>query len=335
MYNPSTVSPKTRLRRKGFERAFRIISLMQSFSAYRRAAEKRCEVIPDIPYTADGRPAHRLDMFRPRKTGSLLPAVMYIHGGGFTICSKETHRGIALLYADHGYVAVNINYRLAPKNPYPAALEDAARAWQWMIENIADYGGDPERIVVAGESAGANLTLALAVSACFKRAEPFARIIFDTKTIPRAIMVLCGYLQVSQPFRLKRVSPPMNAYFRRMSYAVARDVSQAYLGRAYKASHPDRMLADPLLMLESKDPEVRPFPAVYAMSGTRDILLDDTRRLEQALKNRHIRHMVRYFSNEGHAFHLMGLSRQIPAFWQENLRFLETETASRIASRLN
>ncbi len=327
MKSPPAVSQKTRIRRKAFDRALRALSFMRSFSTYQRSAEKRCETISDIAYHTGGNPSHRLDLYRPRSIDSPLPVVLYIHGGGFTICSKQTHRGITLAYADRGYVAVNIDYRLAPRHPFPAALEDAGRAWKWVVENIENFGGDPNRIVIAGESAGGNLTLALAACACFRRPEPFAQAIFDAGVAPRAIMVICGYLQVSDPFRLKRLSPPMNPYFRQLSYSVARDVSRAYLGQAYKSPHPDSQLADPLLVLESNDPEIRPFPAVYAMSGTRDILLSDTRRLEQALKNRQIRHTVRYFPNEGHAFHLLGLSRQTLAFWRENLEFLETETA--------
>ena len=82
------------------------------------------------------------------------------------MCSKDTHHGIALAYADNGHVVFNLNYRLAPKYGYPAALEDIARAYQWVVKNADRYGGNPEKIIVGGESAGGNLTLALA-AACW------------------------------------------------------------------------------------------------------------------------------------------------------------------------
>ncbi|MEZ4566278.1 MAG: alpha/beta hydrolase [Desulfobacterales bacterium] len=62
----------------------------------------------------DGGYAHQLDIYRPLDMGLPRPVIMYIHGGGFTMCSKDTHQGIALAYADHGYVVFNINYRLPP-----------------------------------------------------------------------------------------------------------------------------------------------------------------------------------------------------------------------------
>ena len=66
-------------------------------------------------------------------------------------------------------------------------------------------------------------------------------------------------------------------------------------------------------------------PATYAMVGTHDILLDDTRRLEEALDQRRIRNVVRYYPNEGHAFHLRGTSPQAVDFWRDNLTFLHRE----------
>ena len=311
-----------KIRRHLFNQSFRIFAHAKSFSAYQRSAKRRCKIIKDIPYLPNGSPAQRLDIYRPLNCPLPRPVIMYIHGGGFTMCSKDTHQGVALAYANNGYVVFNINYRLAPKHRYPAAIEDVAHAWQWIVKNAERYGGDPERITIAGESAGGNLTLALAAACSFRLKEPVAKFIWDVGVVPNKIMVLCGMLQVSNPHRLKNVCPPINRLSQKLDVSIAKDVSRAYLGSEYKHFHPDRILADPLLIIESEEQPDRLFPHTYAMVGTHDILLDDTRRLEKALTQKAIQNTVSFFPDQGHAFHLLGFSSQAKVFWKENLTFL-------------
>jgi acetyl esterase len=92
------------------------------------------------------------------------PAILFIHGGGFVdfgvdFCDN-VQRGLA---ARTGYVVVGLSYRLAPEHPFPAALEDCQDVLRWMAES-RPAGLDPARIAVGGESAGGNLTVALALS---------------------------------------------------------------------------------------------------------------------------------------------------------------------------
>src|SRR5439155_19995964 len=93
--------------------------------------------------------------------------------------------------------------RLAPQHRFPAAIEDVCEAWRWLAANAASYGGDVERMMVAGESAGGNLATALTLSACYERPEPFARAVFEANAVPRAVMPACGILQVSNPERFR------------------------------------------------------------------------------------------------------------------------------------
>lgn len=320
-------SSATRFRHRIFSGAFVALSHAGSFSPALRAAARRSRIIASVPYAGDGKKAHQLDVFQPARRASARPVILYIHGGGFTMCSKDTHRGVGRIYAANGYVVFNMNYRLAPKYRYPAAIEDVALAYRWVIENAATYGGDPERIMVAGESAGGNLTLALAVAACFKRDEPAARMIWDTGVVPKAILPLCGMLQVSDPDHLVPACPPINPFSRKLDQQIARDVSRAYLGNRFKACDPVHRLADPLLIMESDAVPDRPFPFTYAMAGTHDILVSHTRRLKAALTQKSIRHTVRYFPNQGHAFHLLGVSPQAGIFWREHLAMLRQEIA--------
>ncbi len=323
MSNPNSSYKK--FRRRMFNQSIRFISLARSFSSFQREAKRRCERFTDIPYMKNGHPAHLMDIYRPITRNSKLPVLMYIHGGGFTVCSKDTHQGISLAYANNGYLVCNINYRLAPNHRFPSALEDIAHAYKWIISHAEEYGGDPDRIVIGGESAGANLTLALAVACCYERNELFAKMIWDTGVVPKAILVLCGLLQVSDPYRLHRVCPPINKISRTFDLSIARDVSRAYIGRNYKTPRPEIEMADPLCIIESQTLPARPFPTVYAMVGTHDILLNDTQRLEKALIKKSVKHNVNFFQKEGHAFHLMGFSKQAMVFWKQHLAFLRRE----------
>ena len=87
--------------------------------------------------------------------------VMYLHGGGYGLGSPRSHRHLAAqLAAEAGVTALNVGYRLAPENPFPAALDDALAHYGWLL----DQGFEPGRIVVAGDSAGAGLALSMALS---------------------------------------------------------------------------------------------------------------------------------------------------------------------------
>lgn len=83
--------------------------------------------------------------------------LLYLHGGGYFACSAETHRPITAWFAQRGFSVLAPNYRLAPENPFPAAVDDAAAAYRGLLA----AGHAPQRIVVAGDSAGGGLTLSL------------------------------------------------------------------------------------------------------------------------------------------------------------------------------
>src|SRR5580658_5607510 len=142
----------------------------------------------DLPYRPTADAAHTLDVYMPTRVPKPQPVVLYVHGGGFSMLSKETHRVMALSYARRGYLVFIINYRLGPKHLFPAPLEDAAEALLWIRENCAYFGGDPARVAIAGESAGGNLVTALGVAASIRRPEPFAARLFDANVKLRGIV---------------------------------------------------------------------------------------------------------------------------------------------------
>jgi len=279
------------------------------------------EVVRDLAYLDDGRPEHRLDVYRPAgqsgRSGPL-PTVLYVHGGGFRILSKDTHWLMGLAFARHRYLVFNINYRLAPRHPFPAAIADACAAYAWLAREGPALGADLSRLVLAGESAGANLVTALAVAACWPRPEPFARAVFESGVVPRAVLPACGILQVSDVERFarrKKLHPFVSDRLR--------EVRDAYL-HGFTPSRPEDLdLADPLVLLERGEPPVRPLPAFFAFVGTADPLLDDTRRLQVAVERLGGTCAARYFPGEPHAFHAFVFRDSARRAWREAYAFLD------------
>ncbi|HEX5271803.1 MAG TPA: alpha/beta hydrolase [Gemmataceae bacterium] len=110
----------------------------------------------------------KLDLARPKEGDGPFPAVLCIHGGGFRAGSRQGYDTLCLRLAQKGYVAVTVDYRLAPKYPFPAAIHDTKEAVRWLRANARKYRIDPERVGVTGGSAGGHLAEFLGVTADVK-----------------------------------------------------------------------------------------------------------------------------------------------------------------------
>ena len=100
-------------------------------------------------------PRHRLDIYSPQPDDTLRPVVVFLHGGGFVRGDKSERSQVGHFFARHGFVTVLANYRLAPECRWPAGAEDVAAVLAWVQQHIAEYGANPSRIFLIGESAGA------------------------------------------------------------------------------------------------------------------------------------------------------------------------------------
>lgn len=118
----------------------------------------------DILIQIDG-PAIAARLYHP-SPDALLPVVLFFHGGGWVHGTLDTHdRLVAILAVKAECAAISIDYRLAPEHPFPAAWEDARKAFRWIKENDDELGVDGSRIALAGDSSGGNLAAALAQTA--------------------------------------------------------------------------------------------------------------------------------------------------------------------------
>ncbi len=108
-----------------------------------------------VPYGPD--PRHRLDVYQPA-TGTApggAPVVLFFYGGNWTRGERADYRFVGEALAANGIIAVVADYRLSPQVPYDGLLADCALALQWTLSHAASLGGDPERVMVMGHSAGA------------------------------------------------------------------------------------------------------------------------------------------------------------------------------------
>src|SRR5262245_22558881 len=162
-------------------------------------ASEKVKVQRDLPYAADER--QRLDLYAPvGATG--LPVLIYVPGGGFVGGDKRMGDGfyanIGSYFAERGFVVLIMNYRLAPAHPWPAGGEDVGRAVTWAIEHASAHGGDPGRIALFGQSAGACHCLTWLFDPVLKGRKPVS-----------AVVLSSGFYRVAGD----QIPPNIRAYF--------------------------------------------------------------------------------------------------------------------------
>lgn len=137
-----------------------------------------------------------LRIYRPSSANKALPALLWIHGGGFIIGDNKMDDGICLRIAEEvGCVVVSVDYRLAPEHTFPAAPEDCYTALQWIAQSAGELGIDPQKIAVAGVSAGGCLAAAVTLMTRDRKGPPliFQLLIYpvldDRHTTPSSLVI--------------------------------------------------------------------------------------------------------------------------------------------------
>ena len=132
-----------------------LLSACSPTSAYNRLAllGGGVEVTRDLAFGQD--PRLKLDVYAPRGGQAAKPVLVFIHGGSWSSGDKSIYPFAGSAFAREGFVTVVPNYRLVPQVRYPGFLEDNAQAVRWARDNARRFGGDPDRLVVVGHSAGA------------------------------------------------------------------------------------------------------------------------------------------------------------------------------------
>jgi acetyl esterase len=227
-------------------------------------------------------PEQAVRIYVPEGSGPF-PVVVHYHGGGFMTGSldliDEPNRAIA---NEVGAVVVGVTYRKAPESSYPAAHDDALAALKWVTENIAEHGGDPSRVAVMGDSAGANLAASTAIQAR------------DAGGPALQAMVLLYPM----------VSPEADTASRREyaeGYIIDADAI-AYFGAHY-ATGPDEKL-DPRLSLD-RTPSLAGLPPTLVLTNEFDMMRDEGEAFARRLADEGVDATLRRFDGFTHIVYWM------------------------------
>jgi acetyl esterase len=199
----------------------------------------------------------RLRLYDPADVMPDGPAILYIHGGGWVICSLDTHDGVCRRLANAaGLRVLSLDYRLAPEHPFPAPVEDCVVASLWLSQHGAELGVDASRLALAGDSAGANLALASCI-ALRDRGHP----------LPRAAALIYGVYSADN-------DTPSHRAFGGGQYILSTPTMRWFWGQyvadPYQRNHP---LAAPL------HADLSGLPPLYVSAAELDPLRDDSDRL--------------------------------------------------------
>lgn len=240
------------------------------------------EALRDLSYGPHGR-WNLLDLYLPREAERPLPVIVSVHGGGWVYGTKETYRYYCSDLARRGFAVVNFSYRLAPKNKFPAAMEDTNEAFRWLTENAGQYGLDASRVFAVGDSAGAQM---LGAYACILTDPDYAaRYPFRAPEglKLRAVALNCGVYQVSLSGK------------RDATAALMRDVLPG-------GGTPEEL--DTVSVLRHVTPG---FPPAFVMTCSGDFLAEQAPPLVERLKELSVETEYRYYGDEqkvlGHVFH--------------------------------
>jgi acetyl esterase len=219
-------------------------------------------------------------LYVPRNAGASSPGVLYLHGGGFVFGSPDTHDRLTRELAEGiGARVLSLHYRLAPEHPYPAGLDDCVDAARWLHAHARELGIDPRRLVIGGDSAGANLSAATIL----RLRDEQAAVAF------RGALLLYGRFSGDE-------TASMTAWGDR-DLVLSRLVMD-WFERHYAGESPDR--ADPYYAPLAGD--LRGFPPSILVVGTLDPLLDDSRLFTAALEKAGVPVALHVYEEGLHAF---------------------------------
>jgi acetyl esterase/lipase len=217
-------------------------------------------------------------LYRPHGEGPL-PVVVYFHGGGWVIADRKVYDGGARgLAKEAGAIVISVDYRQAPEHKFPAAWDDALAAYAWALAHAQDYGGDPTRVALAGESAGGNLALATAIAARDVGVD-----------LPYHVLAVYPVTQTS----LNTECHIKNALAKPLNRAML----QWFVDKLIRAA---RDLRDPRLQLI--DADLAGLPPVTIINASIDPLRGDGAKMETALKRAGVPVQRRDYEGVTHEF---------------------------------
>lgn len=222
-------------------------------------------------------------VYRPAgATGADLPVVVYFHGGGWVISDLDVYDATPRSMARNlNAIVVSVEYRKGPEHRFPAAHDDANSAWRWVQENARSWGGDPMNVAVAGESAGGNLALNVAIAARDHGWTP-----------PKHVLAV---------YPIANADPSLSSKMQNTASLPLRTPTLAWFGRYALRSPADQQ--DPRYNLVAAD--LRGLPSVTIVNAQIDPLNSDGETLAMALDRAGVSVERRVWDGSVHEFFSM------------------------------
>ena len=236
------------------------------------------------------------EIYVPHTTGAA-PVLLYLHGGSWCLWSARDLRRLAMLFAERGFVTVNLDYGLAPEHPFPWAFDDTVFALQWISDNIERYGGDPSRVVVAGDSCGANLVSAAVLTPGTLEGDSSREGSHGALRNVVGAVLLYGVFDFPLLFQDPGTS--------RNTGVIETTWNRAYLGPNYLSWHLDPRVS-PIYASTLHE-----FPPTYISCGDRDSLLPQSLAMANALVGAGVETRLSVVPGTDHEFLL--LDETVPA----------------------
>lgn len=226
-----------------------------------------------------------LDLYRPKNNRkNLLPVIVSVHGGGWVYGDKERYQHYCMNLAERGFIVVNFTYRLAPEFKFPAAIEDTALAFSWVLNKAEKYKMDIDNVFAVGDSAGAQI-LALYITISTNQAYA-SNYNFNSKAsfLPKGIALNCGLYQMDLDGRDR----------------LMKIVKKNLLAEGGTKEELD--------MLNVFEHVTESFPPIFLMTSVKDILKHQTSVMASKLAEVNVPHVYKCYSDSeeslAHVFHL-------------------------------
>lgn len=186
----------------------------------------------EIPGSDDNQIPIRV--YTPQDGSEPYPVLVYFHGGGWVLGGLDTHDSVARsLTNSSGAMVVSVDYRLAPENPFPAAVRDAYAATEWVVQNAEELGADSERVAIGGESAGGNLAT---VTALQRRANDKQELVHQLLVYPVGTLAEPYLFPTDRPVENPYLVPEDAAWFGERYLPYPEAAHNAYTSPLYNAT---------------------------------------------------------------------------------------------------
>jgi epsilon-lactone hydrolase len=206
--------------------------------------------------------------------------ILYLHGGGYALCSANTHRPLAASIGKAAGVKVLFpEYRLAPEHPFPAAIEDAVNVYRWLLRQ----GYDPANIIFAGDSAGGGLSVAATL------------VLRDqNERLPRAIVCLSPWVDLTSSGESYKKNHKVDPY---LTGQGVKDAARMYAGNDTPLDHP---LISPVFA------DLTGFPPLFIQAGNHEILQSDAELLAQQARQAGVDVTFKVWDRMWHVWQISG-----------------------------